>query len=82
MVKALVNKDGDVEKACATEANELLEREGEIAAMQWKFKRNFGFTIKQQEKSKQSTYVQVVLPFHFVLKKADAGVGITVLPSP
>lgn len=82
MVKALVNKDGDVEKACATEeANELLQRAAEMAAMRWKFKPNFGFTIKGQEKSKQSTYVQVVLPFHFILKKADAGVGITVLPS-
>lgn len=82
MVKALVNKDGDIEKACATEANELLGRAAESAAMQWKFKPNFGFTIKRQEKSTQSTYVQVVLPFHFVLKKVDAGVGITVLPSP
>lgn len=82
MVKALVNRDGDVERACATEGDELLRPAAEAAALEWKFTSNFGFTSKRGEKAKQDTYAQVVLPFHFVVDRDDADVGITVLPSP
>lgn len=83
IVKILVNRNGDVEKACVIKGPLLLQAAAKSAAMQWKFKRNFGFTkAKPREREVvPSTYVEDGLLFNFTLDKAKAEVGITVLPN-
>jgi TonB family protein len=68
-VKILVDRDGNVSKACALNGDEVLRRAAEEAALQWKFKRNVvpGW----------QSYVQAGISFNFVLdgsraKDADA----------
>src|SRR5262245_24996223 len=43
-VKILVNRDGNVEKACALDGDLILKDAVEKAALQWKFKPYFGAT--------------------------------------
>lgn len=82
MVKVLVNREGNVENACATQGPDVLRHTAEAAAVGWKFKPNFGLSaIKRRPgQTREIKYAQAILPFHFVLNKADASVGITVLP--
>ncbi len=85
MVKILVNKAGNVEKTCVLEGNKELRQVAETAALQWKFKPNFGFDDVRvnKKKSNKTTYVQAILPFHFILKDTDdKDIGITVRPQP
>src|SRR5262245_28902341 len=41
-VQILINRNGDVERACALDGDELLKSVAEESALQWKFKSNFG----------------------------------------
>jgi len=62
-VKILINRDGDVVKACALNGDEFLRRAAEGAALKWKFKRN----VVAGRKS----FVQAGISFNFVLDKND-----------
>lgn len=63
-VKILVDRDGNVVKACAFNGDEILQHVAEEAALQWKFKRDV-------VAGKQS-YVEAGISFNFVLDKADS----------
>src|SRR5262249_27670259 len=41
-VKILIDRDGNVEKACAFDGDRVLKEAAEAAALQWKFNPNFG----------------------------------------
>jgi TonB family protein len=59
-VKILVDKKGNVVKACIVEGHPLLQSSTEKASLQWKFKENFGLELKQKFK-----YLQDFLEFDF-----------------
>ncbi|MGH9426210.1 MAG: TonB family protein [Terriglobia bacterium] len=61
-VKILVDRKGNVVSACAIEGHPLLRSPAVNAAVQWKFKPNFGLTLRQKKK-----YIQSVIVFHFRL---------------
>jgi TonB family protein len=63
-VKILVDRDGNVVKACALNGDEVLRRAAEEAALQWKFKRNVV--------AGRQSYVQAGISFNFVLGESDA----------
>lgn len=65
VVRILVNKKGDVVKACAIEGHPLLRADAVEAAKQWKFKKNFGFV---DYKSKER-FAEIDLTFNFGLPK-------------
>ncbi len=71
-VKILVDRDGNVAKACALNGDEVLRRAAEEAALQWKFKRDV-------VAGKQS-YVEAGISFDFVLGKADSNDADAVRP--
>jgi len=71
-VKILVNRDGDVIKACALNGDELLRRAAEDAALKWKFKRN---VIAGRE-----SFVVTGIAFNFVLDKNDQADADAVRP--
>jgi hypothetical protein len=58
-VKVLIDRKGNVVKACAVEGHPLLREPARRAALEWKFKPNFGFTAKQKRKYIQSHIVFV-----------------------
>jgi TonB family protein len=60
-VKILVNRDGDVVKACAFNGDEILRRAAEEAALKWKFKRNVV--------AGRQSFVETGISFNFVLDK-------------
>lgn len=77
-VRILVNRDGDVEKACALDGDEKLKKVSEEAALQWKFKHNFGLSNPGR-----TLYRVDVIAFHFVLDRAERTVSentVTVRP--
>ena|SRR2546423_372143 len=55
-VKILVNKRGDVVKACAEQGHPLLASSAQKAALQWKFAPNFGLSVKSKGKAKLLQY--------------------------
>ena len=59
-VKILVDRKGDVAKACVMEGHPLLRVSALRAALEWKFKPNFGLGAKQKRK-----YVQADIVFVF-----------------
>ena len=59
-VKIIVDRSGNVVSACAIEGHPLLRAPAIHAALQWKFKPNFGFTSRQKKK-----YIQSSIAFHF-----------------
>ena len=59
-VKILVDRKGDVVKACAVEGHPLLRVSAWEAALGWKFKPNFGLEAKQKRK-----YIQSEIVFEF-----------------
>jgi len=61
-VKILVNRDGNVEKACAVDGDQTLKDAAEIAALQWKFKPYFGLA-----KAGSRKYMVDVIAFNFDL---------------
>jgi TonB family protein len=61
-VKIIVNRKGDVVAACATEGHPLLRQSAVEAASQWKFKPNFGLSVRQKRK-----YIQDFIVFNFRL---------------
>lgn len=63
-VKILVDRDGNVVKACALNSDEVLRRAAEEAALQWKFKRNVV--------AGRQSYVQAGITFNFVLGESDS----------
>jgi TonB family protein len=73
-VKILVDRDGNVAKACAFNGDEVLRRAAEEAALQWKFKRDVVV-------GKQS-YVEAGISFNFVLGEADPNGADAVRPKP
>jgi TonB family protein len=62
-VKILVNRKGDVVAACVTAGHPLLRQSSVEAAWQWKFKPNFGLSVKQKRK-----YIQAFIVFNFRLE--------------
>ena len=63
-VRILVDRKGNVVRACAVSGHVLLRPAAEEAASQWKFKSNFGFSKKSKFKQK---YIQTSLFFTFRL---------------
>jgi len=61
-VEILVNRDGNVEKACAVDGDQTLKDAAEKAALQWKFKPYFGAANAGSRK-----YMVDVVAFNFVL---------------
>jgi TonB family protein len=64
-VKILVNRDGNVEKACAIDGDQTLKDAAEKAALQWKFKPYFGAPNAANAGSRK--YTEAVIVFNFVL---------------
>ena len=64
-VKILVNRDGNVEKACAIDGDQTLKDSVEKAALQWKFKPYFGAPNAAKVGSRK--YTEAVIVFNFVL---------------
>jgi TonB family protein len=60
-VKILVDRDGEVVKACAFNGDDILRHSAEEAALKWKFKRKV--TAGRQ------SFVQAGISFNFVLDK-------------
>jgi TonB family protein len=62
-VKILVERDGNVVEACVVDGHPLLRESARQAALEWKFKRNFGFTNRPKRK-----YIQSFIVFTFRFK--------------
>ena len=71
-VKILVDRDGNVIKACASDGNEILRRVAEDAALQWKFKRDVV--------AGRQSYVQAGISFNFELGAAHSKNGEAIRP--
>ena len=63
-VKILVDLKGNVVRACAAHGHPLLRVAAEEAALEWKFKPNFGFSIKPKFKSKRK-HLESWIVFNF-----------------
>lgn len=63
IVRILVNKKGDVVKACVVEGHPLLRAASIEAAKQWKFKNNFGAT----EYKLKARFAEIDVTFNFQL---------------
>jgi TonB family protein len=63
VVRILVNKKGDVVKACVVEGHPLLRGVSLVAAKQWKFAKNFGFV----DYNLRQRYAETDLAFQFQL---------------
>ncbi|MCP9494403.1 MAG: energy transducer TonB [Pyrinomonadaceae bacterium MAG19_C2-C3] len=50
-VKLLIDLKGNVAEACVPDGHPLLRKAAKEAALQWKFKPNFGFAIKFKTKN-------------------------------
>ncbi len=61
-VRVLVDKEGNVERACATTGHPILKEAAVKAARKWKFTRNFGMRFRWR-----STYMQEWIIFNFKL---------------
>ena len=61
VVKILIDKKGNVKKACATQGHPLLQPAATKAALDWKFKPNLGF------KGSKVRYFTTYLLFNFKL---------------
>lgn len=81
-VKIVVNRAGDVEKACVNSGDDMLRHPAEEAALQWKFKTNFGFTHVRSvdRKGDKATYVLDIIPFNYVLNESGPKIGFIVRP--
>ncbi len=64
-VRILVDRNGDVIDACVVEGHPLLQPTAKDAALQWKFKKNFGLLRKQKQR-----YIEGSLFFTFELDSA------------
>ena len=58
-VRIVVDRNGNVVDACVVEGHPLLGPAAKQAALQWKFKKNFGFTYRQKG------YIQTSIFFTF-----------------
>jgi|SRR5262245_42809137 len=65
-VKILVDRDGNVEKACAVDDDLMLKDAAEKAALQWKFKPYFGRANAAKAGSRK--YMVDVIAFNFDLR--------------
>jgi TonB family protein len=64
VVKALINADGDVEKACAVKGEPELRQTAEQAALQWKFKPGYGLAFSRPNTKKNpKNYAEVFIVF-------------------
>lgn len=63
-VKILVDRDGNVVKACAFNGEDILRQTAEDAALKWKFKRK---VVAGRE-----SFVEAGISFNFVLDKNDS----------
>jgi len=59
-VRILVDREGNVAEACVVQGHPLLRAASRNAALQWKFARNFGFSVRQRRK-----YIRSDLVFTF-----------------
>lgn len=62
-VRIVVDRVGNIIDACVIEGHPLLSPAAKEAALQWKFKKNFGFTHKQKG------YIQTSIFFTFRLER-------------
>jgi hypothetical protein len=65
-VKILVDHKGNVAEACVLKGHPLLRASAKKAALEWKFKENFGFS-KKSKLVKRHQYIQSELVFNFNL---------------
>ena len=63
-VKILVDRDGNVAEACVVQGHPLLHAASRNAALEWRFKRNFGLPRRPKPK-----YVQSWIVFTFRFNK-------------
>jgi TonB family protein len=61
-VRILVDRKGNVIDACVVEGHPMLDSAAKNAAIQWKFKKNLGFSTKQTRR-----YIEASLFFTFRL---------------
>jgi TonB family protein len=64
-VEIIVDRSGNVVEACVSQGHPLLRAAAKDAALQWKFKNNFGLSKKSKIKAH---YIQSFLVFHFRLE--------------
>ena len=64
-VKILVDRFGNVVEACVSQGHPLLRAAARDAALEWKFKKNFGFSKKSKLNAR---YIQSFLFFNFRLE--------------
>ena len=66
-VEILVDLKGNVVRSCAAHGHSLLRVAAEEAALEWKFKGNFGFSIKPKSKPRHK-YLKSWIVFNFRLE--------------
>jgi outer membrane biosynthesis protein TonB len=71
-VKILVNRDGNVVKACALNGDDILRRPAEDAAMKWKFNRKVA--------AGRESFVESGIAFNFILEKNNSDNEETIYP--
>jgi TonB family protein len=62
VVRILVDREGNVSQACIIEGHPLLRAAARKAALEWKFRENFGFAVKQPEKLR---FIQAEIVFKY-----------------
>lgn len=66
VVKALINAEGKVEKACATQGESELRVPAERAVLRWEFKPGYGLAFSRPNTSKNpKNYAEVFVAFDF-----------------
>jgi TonB family protein len=80
-VQLLVDREGNVFKACVTQGHPLFQEAAKAAALEYKFKKNFGF--KSLNKQWGIRYVQTWVIFNFRLddKNSEEFLRVFVLKS-
>lgn len=70
IVKALVNKKGVIEQACAVEGEEALRHVAEQATLQWTLKPGYGLAfLRPKTKKNPKNYAEVYIVFTFKLDR-------------
>lgn len=76
-VKILVNRTGNVVEACSVDGHPVLQEAARSAALQWKFKANYGFGKPKRGRKEviPNECVEDVLLFNFTLDKGGPNVS-------
>ena len=68
-VRVLVDRKGNVVRACAFQGAEIFYRSAEAAAKKWKFKPNYGLAFVDKSKKRKTVYALASIFFDFQLSK-------------